>query len=261
MMRSGGARQGLDGVTPLDHRDAIKGHDPLAQTAGLALDFVTKVISAPMAMFLVADVAGSYHLAVIKADPFLADDPHTLARDYLASVATVDPVLEVAGNCNRAKLVGAECLKRDPAFATSALARDFLAANDLGPVAILFMRDHAFGQRCLLLLFRSAEEPEFSDREKGFMRQVAPFLIQSSHTAVGLAGTGERRVNEPITGNDCHLTPREAEIARLAAGGSHNDEIAASLHIASGTVKCHIRNIYAKLGVDSRVHLALALSD
>ncbi|MDZ4235698.1 MAG: response regulator transcription factor [Dietzia sp.] len=56
------------------------------------------------------------------------------------------------------------------------------------------------------------------------------------------------------------LTPRELEIAHMAANGSHNDEIAASLQIASGTVKCHMRNIYSKLEVDSRLNLALALS-
>ncbi|NDJ75875.1 MAG: response regulator [Chloroflexi bacterium] len=48
------------------------------------------------------------------------------------------------------------------------------------------------------------------------------------------------------------LTPRERAILRLAAQGMPNPEIAQALSIADGTVRNHISNIYAKLGVDTR---------
>jgi DNA-binding CsgD family transcriptional regulator len=52
---------------------------------------------------------------------------------------------------------------------------------------------------------------------------------------------------EPAT-----LTPREHEILDLLAEGCSNAEIASALWIAPGTVRKHLENIYAKLGVRSR---------
>lgn len=49
------------------------------------------------------------------------------------------------------------------------------------------------------------------------------------------------------------LSTRELEILRLVEQGLSNQQIAASLHIASSTVKTHINNIYGKLGVQTRV--------
>lgn len=48
------------------------------------------------------------------------------------------------------------------------------------------------------------------------------------------------------------LTDRERAILRLAAEGRSNPEIAQILGVADGTIRNHISNIYAKLGVDSR---------
>lgn len=246
-------------VDPMDHRDAIRSADPLAQTAGLALDFVTKMVSAPMALFLAADQHGEYRLATIKADPILATDADGLAHEYLDCVAETDPILAIAGACGRTRLMSTENLENEPEFTDSSLARVFLRRHELGHLMVLFMRDQTSGKRCLLILLRSTEEHEFSDREQGFLRHVAPLLTQSYHCAIDLGGSASPVANANANSN-AHLTPRELEIARLAANGSHNDEIAANLNIAAGTVKCHMRNIYSKLDVDSRLNLALALS-
>jgi len=53
------------------------------------------------------------------------------------------------------------------------------------------------------------------------------------------------------------LTPREIEIARMAASGLRNKEIAEKLFISLGTVKVHLHNIYQKLRVKGRLELAL----
>jgi DNA-binding CsgD family transcriptional regulator len=57
------------------------------------------------------------------------------------------------------------------------------------------------------------------------------------------------------------LTRREAEVARLAIEGGTNPEISARLRIAPGTVKKHLDNIYAKLGVRGRLELAALVHD
>ena len=52
------------------------------------------------------------------------------------------------------------------------------------------------------------------------------------------------------------LTAREREIAELVAAGRTNREVAEQLVLSTRTIEAHLRNIYAKLGVRSRVELA-----
>ena len=53
------------------------------------------------------------------------------------------------------------------------------------------------------------------------------------------------------------LTERETEVLRLLAAGYVNKEIARELVIGEKTVKTHVSNILAKLGVQSRTQAAL----
>jgi DNA-binding NarL/FixJ family response regulator len=48
------------------------------------------------------------------------------------------------------------------------------------------------------------------------------------------------------------LTPSEESIVRLVIKGESNQEIAQKLFVTEKTVKFHLTNIYAKLGVQSR---------
>ena len=53
------------------------------------------------------------------------------------------------------------------------------------------------------------------------------------------------------------LTRRERQIADLIVRGYRSKMIASELDITYGTVKLHLNHIYAKLGVSSRVLLAV----
>jgi DNA-binding NarL/FixJ family response regulator/tetratricopeptide (TPR) repeat protein len=55
------------------------------------------------------------------------------------------------------------------------------------------------------------------------------------------------------------LTKRELEIAELATDRKTNREIAAELFLSGKTVESHMRNIFNKLGVSSRVEVARAI--
>ena len=64
------------------------------------------------------------------------------------------------------------------------------------------------------------------------------------------AGTVPRRVTR-------QLTPRESEIAQMAALGVSTREIADRLAVTRGTVKIHLHSIYGKLSVGGRLGLVL----
>ncbi|WP_419147453.1 response regulator [Pseudoalteromonas 'SMAR'] len=53
------------------------------------------------------------------------------------------------------------------------------------------------------------------------------------------------------------LSNREVEVLRLLANGYSNKEIAAALHKSEGTIKNHVSNLLAKLGVRDRTKAVL----
>jgi DNA-binding CsgD family transcriptional regulator/tetratricopeptide (TPR) repeat protein len=66
-------------------------------------------------------------------------------------------------------------------------------------------------------------------------------------------------VRGPATGDDsgiASLTKRELEIAELVTDRLTNPQIASKLFLSKKTVESHIRNLFVKLGVSSRVEIA-----
>ncbi|MDP9454198.1 MAG: LuxR C-terminal-related transcriptional regulator [Actinomycetota bacterium] len=58
------------------------------------------------------------------------------------------------------------------------------------------------------------------------------------------------------------LSARELEVLLLSTRGLSNRQIASRLHLAEGTVKRHLANVYPKMGVASRGEAArTALSE
>ena len=55
------------------------------------------------------------------------------------------------------------------------------------------------------------------------------------------------------------LTERELQVARLVVDRRTNAQIAAELFLSTKTVESHIRNLFHKLGVSSRVEVARAV--
>jgi DNA-binding CsgD family transcriptional regulator len=96
-------------------------------------------------------------------------------------------------------------------------------------------------------LILNRAQGDFSARDRAVLELVRPHLARIDETIRLRAAAG---AYEP-DGLE-RLTTREAEILELVAAGLTNAAIAEDLWISPGTVKKHLDNIYAKLGVTSR---------
>ena len=70
---------------------------------------------------------------------------------------------------------------------------------------------------------------------------------------MSLAAAGKVAEDSP----QANLTDREEEVLRLVAQGLSNAEIATELVLGLETVKTHVRNVLAKLGVRDRVQAVI----
>lgn len=76
-------------------------------------------------------------------------------------------------------------------------------------------------------------------------------------TGTLLEELAHRGGTEPGTSDKPLLTARESEIVDLVISGCRNREISERLTISEKTVKAHLSNIFAKLGVRDRLELAI----
>lgn len=72
-----------------------------------------------------------------------------------------------------------------------------------------------------------------------------------------LSGALERRSGPPAS--LLKLSPRQRDVLELLADGHSNDEMADQLHVSVNTVKYHVRGLYRRLGVHTRVQATRAL--
>jgi DNA-binding CsgD family transcriptional regulator len=77
--------------------------------------------------------------------------------------------------------------------------------------------------------------------------------------AATLAGIGDTDTRAR-PGPSAALTAQQMQIARMVADGATNKEVAAHLFLSRRTVEYHMRNIFSKLGVRSRVELVKLVS-
>jgi two-component system nitrate/nitrite response regulator NarL len=111
--------------------------------------------------------------------------------------------------------------------------------------------------RVLLLSEHPAADLVFSALTAG----AAGFLSKETDpedvcAAVAAAGEGMTvlapQLQAALAGDRPPLTDREHEVLRLTAEGHSAPELARLLFVSPGTVKTHLRSIYAKLGVSER---------
>ena len=88
--------------------------------------------------------------------------------------------------------------------------------------------------------------------------KLAVHFIPDKDGAYILMKTGH--MAKPVDLSAWPLTQREKEIATLVAAGKTNVEIGLVLQISMRTVQKHLENMFRKLGVETRMALAMRLS-
>ncbi|MEU7458282.1 AAA family ATPase [Streptosporangium roseum] len=91
----------------------------------------------------------------------------------------------------------------------------------------------------------------------GFAAMAAAPWLERTRNELRAAG---HRSGEEAAGHPAALTAQELQIARLAASGLSNKQIAERLYLSHRTVGAHLYRIFPKLGITSRAGLRDALS-
>ncbi|MBW2370716.1 MAG: hypothetical protein JRH15_22825, partial [Deltaproteobacteria bacterium] len=95
----------------------------------------------------------------------------------------------------------------------------------------------------------------FSDEIEMLHDYSDMILLAFENDAANLSPKGRNLKNHDPVDQDSLIEPpsaRELEILEILAQGFHNKEIADVLSVSSETVKWHLKNLYAKLGVSNR---------
>ena len=110
-----------------------------------------------------------------------------------------------------------------------------------------------FGEHLRRTGRRAAARPHLRSAMEAFDSLGARLL--ADRAADELRASGEVARRRPL-GAIGDLTPRERQVARLAAAGYSNGEVAARLFLSQKTVEYHLHKVFTKLGVTSRTDLA-----
>jgi ATP/maltotriose-dependent transcriptional regulator MalT len=182
----------------------------------------------------------------------LAAAEGTLARaqDTAARAGTA-PALAVTGIARAAVLLARG--RPQAAVAAAAAAREAAAGAPLTSARALLAEGQAraaAGDRHAAIRTLVAAESALSGFGAHRRRDQA---------ARELRRLGHRVLRPARSADGGPLTAREREIADLVAAGHTNREIAEQLVLSTRTIEAHLRNVYGKLDVRSRIELARAL--
>ncbi len=191
----------------------------------------------------------------------LADD-HALVLEGLIALLTAQPDLHVVATATD----GERLLEAIERFQPDVVVMDLQMPYMDGATCLRHIRARGWPVRVLVLsAFGDADslrtaiaagadgfalKTESPQHTLTAIRQIAAGqLVFPQAARRWLAGTG-------VADRDT-LTEREEKILELLAEGLSNAQIGARLHLSENTVKFHLRNIYAKLGVSNRTEAAL----
>jgi NarL family two-component system response regulator LiaR len=195
-------------------------------------------------------------------------DDHTVVRDGLQALLSVEPGMEVVGSASD----GSEAVRLARELNPDVILLDLVMPRMDGVQAINEIKHNNPAARILVLTSFAENHQVFSAIKSGAMGYImkdtsADELIHAIRDTYHdkpvlqpeIARKLMRDIQNPLpqTQIENTLTDREMEILRQVALGKTNQEIADELVVSERTVRTHITNILAKLRLSNRTQLAL----
>jgi len=181
-------------------------------------------------------------------------DDHMVLRMGLTTAASDEPDMEVVADVDN----GLEAIEAFRAHQPDVVVVDLRMPGLSGIETIAKLREE-FGNVRILVLSNFAKGEEAYQALKagasGFV--VKEMVIDRLLEAIRAVHRGERYVPPEVASRIgerllAQLSPREMDVLRLVARGLSNKEIAQELKVVEGTIKIHVTNVLAKLGVADR---------
>lgn len=195
-------------------------------------------------------------------------DDHTVVRDGLNALLSAEPGMQVIG----AGADGMEAIKLAAALKPDVILLDLVMPHMDGVQATLEIKRNNPAARILILTSFSENHQVFSAIKAGAMgyllkdsssEELIQAIRDTYHNKPALQPEIARKLMKDIqnpggTGsNENTLTEREIEILQQLALGKTNQEIADTFVLSERTVRTHITNILAKLGLSNRTQAVL----
>ncbi|MBP2017738.1 NarL family two-component system response regulator LiaR [Symbiobacterium terraclitae] len=194
-------------------------------------------------------------------------DDHEMVRMGLSAFLQTQPDIEVVGEAAD----GAEGLRKALETRPDVILMDLVMEGMDGVQATREIHRALPEARIIVLTSFLDDDKVLPVLEAGALSYLLKTArAQEIAAAVRAAARGEPVLDSRVTGKVLTrirraetpppheaLTPREREILGLIAQGRTNQEIADQLFITVKTVKTHITQILAKLGVDDRTQAAV----
>ena len=183
-------------------------------------------------------------------------DDHAIVRMGLKYSLSLEPDFEFAGEHSGGEGAGEFVARVRP----DVVLLDVRMPVVNGIEALEDIRRKAPDVKVLMLTTSDGDEDVFRSMNKGARGyMVKDESGEDLHVAIRTVASGEvflpKRIKAIYDARKKRpsLSEREIEIVRLVAKGFSNDELAERLHLSPDTVKAHLRHVYEKLGVESRV--------
>jgi DNA-binding CsgD family transcriptional regulator len=96
------------------------------------------------------------------------------------------------------------------------------------------------------------------------VREISVVPVREGETVVGVFGLGQRSgesSSPPSSKASAALTPRQRQVLNLLAAGRSTHQISAELGVSHTTVRNHVANLMAALGVHTRLQAVITASN
>jgi DNA-binding CsgD family transcriptional regulator len=245
-----------DGM-PLDHRDALNHRAPAVRIMGATIAYLTAAISTRAAVFHTVDGRGAIARPVVfrLSDKGCAGTPDDLLAAAETGYRDLSPFSLSRPRSPNITMLGAENLGGPEEFARTRYATEVLAPLGFASQTALLLRQE-LRLVGVVSLFRGFGQPPLTRAQRTLML-LSRELIEEAFVFCG--GTSlPAAADSPLRRHD--LTEREIEVARFAAIGATNREIARRLQLSPATIKTHLNRAYMKLGIRSRTQLSVMIA-